>query len=143
MALNGHELIFAHNSPTGLIRLPDLLDYVKENGGGGTGGNGLKGVSFTYEKKPTQATFLMVPKFEPEGYKPEVVAYLALGDSTVNVTADGYVIFNGAELENGKTRVFQVLTVVDGFAKLKYFSLYRSAEGLYTLYDSDVPFSGA
>lgn len=143
MELNGNELIFAHNSPTGLIRLPDLLNYIQENGGGGTGGSGLKGVTFTYDNTPTQANFSMVPHFDPTGYEPKIISYLALGDSTVEVTSDGFVTFTGAELENGKTKAFQVLAVIDGFAKLKYFMLYRNTDGLYTVYDSDVPFSGA
>lgn len=142
MALNGHELIFAHNSPTGLIRLPDLLDYVKENGGG-SGGSGLSDVTFTYTKDSSVANFEIVPQYSPANYTPKLITHLALGSDKVAVTADGFVSFSGAPLENGQSLTFQVLTVVDGFAKLQYFILFKGTDGTFTLYDSDVPFSGA
>lgn len=144
MEFTGNELLLAHNIKGGLIKLANLMDYIIENGGG-TGGNGLKAVGMDVERDATgaQANFQIKTTYDPEGYQPALLAHFAFNTDKVRVRNDGYVQVDTSEIPNNGSIEFQIMTVADGYARVKFFILSKDAEGKFKLYDNNEPFSGA
>lgn len=125
--------------------LSTRVNNLESSGGTGGNGNGLLAVGMDIQKDETGVSpnFQLVTFYDPENYEPSLKASFALNTDKVRVNSNGSVTVDSNSIGNGESLEFQIMTVVDGYARVKFFILQRDQDGLFHLYDNNDPFSGA
>ena len=121
--------------------LPARVTALEQGSGGGT--PRVEDILFTTEQNPNfpEGRFTARVTVLPEGYEPTSVRFVAVGSDKAVAYPNGVIQVSNIEVNGFVT--FEVLAIVDGFVKVRYYMYQKNSEGVVTLYEDDNPFAGA